>query len=191
MGAGAEVGKLTLLIEADDGVFRQVLNQLNLVRLALFLHQCDCLSTGQLKTFERQCFFNDLLHLSFNLGQIVSGDGGLGIYVVVEAVGNRRTDCQLDFRPEAFDRLCHDVGSGMAQGRQAFLVLCGQDVEGAVMVNDGTQVDGFAVHLCDSSDTGKAGADILRNFDSGKSVLVFFYRAVFQGYFNHCEPSFH
>ena len=36
-----EVGELTLLVEADDGIFRKILNELYLVRLVLLFHKGD------------------------------------------------------------------------------------------------------------------------------------------------------
>ena len=49
MGAGAQVGELTLLIEGDVGVLRQILNQLYLKGLLLLLHELDGLGPGQLE----------------------------------------------------------------------------------------------------------------------------------------------
>ena len=50
MRTSAQVGEVTLLIEADNCVLRQVVDQLNLIRLFLFLHEFYSLGTRQLET---------------------------------------------------------------------------------------------------------------------------------------------
>ena len=50
MRTSAQVGEVALLIEADNCVLRQVVDQLNLIRLFLLLHEFYSLSTRQLET---------------------------------------------------------------------------------------------------------------------------------------------
>ena len=67
MGTGAQVGELALLIERDVGIGGQILNQLHLIGLALFLHELDGLFPGQLKPLQLQLLLADLAHLGFDL----------------------------------------------------------------------------------------------------------------------------
>ena len=63
MRACAEVGELALRVERDVRIFGQIVDQLDLIRLVLFLHIFDGFLTRQLKALELQLFLADLAHL--------------------------------------------------------------------------------------------------------------------------------
>ena len=111
MGACAQVGELALLVEADDGVFGQVVDELYLVRLVL--HQLQRFRTGQLEPFQLQLFLADLPHLRFDLGQDLRREGSGGVDVIVKAVVNGGADGQLHIGIETLDRLGENVGTGV------------------------------------------------------------------------------
>ena len=50
MRAGAEVDKLALAIEGDDGVLRQIVDELDLIRLVALLHELQRFLARELKT---------------------------------------------------------------------------------------------------------------------------------------------
>ena len=111
MRTGAQVGKFALLIERDDLVLRQVIDELNLIRL--ILHQLQCFRPGQLKTLHLELFLADFAHFCLDLLHDLRGERKWRIQVIIEAVVNRRTDCQLYLRVQALDSLCQNMGAGM------------------------------------------------------------------------------
>jgi hypothetical protein len=54
--AGAEVSELALFVERDDGVLRQIVDELDLVGLVLLLHELDGLFARQLEALHLQLF---------------------------------------------------------------------------------------------------------------------------------------
>ena len=111
MRTGAQVGKFALLIERNNLVLRQVVDELNLIRL--ILHQLQCFRPGQLKTLHLELFLADFAHFCLNLLHDLRGERKWRIQVIIEAVVNRRTDCQLYLRVQALDSLCQNMGAGM------------------------------------------------------------------------------
>ena len=120
VGAGAQVRELTLLIEGDDGILRQVVDQLDLVGLFLFLHELNGLGAGQLEALQLQLLLADLPHLGFQLGQLGLGEGGGGVEVVVEPVFDGGANGQLHLRVQALHGLGQDVGTGVPVGLAVF-----------------------------------------------------------------------
>ena len=116
MRAGAEVGKVALLIEADGRVLGQVVDKLDLIRLLALLHELDGLVTGQLKALKLQLLLADLAHLGFKLFKNFGGDGKGSVEVVVKAVGNGGADGELYLRVKALHGLCENVACGVAVG---------------------------------------------------------------------------
>ena len=113
---GAEVGELALLVEADDGILRQVVDELDLERLFLFFHKLDGLGARELKALELELFLADLAHLGFDLSQILRREGERGEHIVVETVVDARADGELHLGPEALDGLRQHMGAGVPIG---------------------------------------------------------------------------
>ena len=113
---GAEVGELALLVEADDGVLRQVVDELDLERLFLFFHKLDGLGARELKALELELFLADLAHFGFDLSQILRRKGERGEHIVVEPVVDARADGELHLGPEALDGLRQHMGAGVPIG---------------------------------------------------------------------------
>ena len=120
MGAGAQVGELALLIETDMGVGGQVVDQLHLIGLTLFLHELQSLFPGQLKPLQLQLFLADFPHLRLDLGQVFRRKGKGRIHIVIKALIDRGADGQLHLRPQALDGLCQHVGAGVPIGLAVF-----------------------------------------------------------------------
>ena len=116
MRAGAQIGELTLAVEADDGVLGQVVDQLDLVGLFLLFHELDGLFAGQLKALELELFLADLAHLGFQRVQMLLGKVERRVKVVIEAVVDARPDGKLHLGIEALDRLRQHVGAGVPIG---------------------------------------------------------------------------
>ena len=128
VGAGAQVGKLPLLIEGDDRILGQVMDELYLVWLALLLHELNRLRPGQLKPLQLQLLLADLPHLPLDLLQMLRGKGEGGVHVVVPALVDRGTNGQLHLGPQPLNRLGHHMGTGMPVGLAVFGIFKGIDV---------------------------------------------------------------
>ena len=113
MRTGAQVGELALAVEGNDGVLRQIVDQLDLVRLLGLFHERNGLGAGQLKALELQLFLADLAHFLLDGFKVVGREGVLAVDVVIEALFDRGADGELRARVQAADRLRHDVRAGM------------------------------------------------------------------------------
>ena len=114
--AGAEVGELTLLIEADVRVGGQIVDELDLERLVLLLHELDGFLARQLKALELELFLADLAHLRLDLLQMLRRKGAGSAQIVVEAGLDAGADGELHLGPQALDRLRQHMGAGVPIG---------------------------------------------------------------------------
>ena len=92
VGSAAEVGELALLVDGNDGVGRQLGDDLDLVVLAHLLEEADGLVARQLAARDFVGLLDDLGHLGLDAGQVLGGEGFGQVEVVVVAVGERRAD---------------------------------------------------------------------------------------------------
>ena len=150
MGAGAQVGKVPLAVEADVLPLIGVLVD-ELLLIGLALHQLLGLPGRQLEALDGDVLFDDLLDLLFNLGQVVGREGVLQVEVVVEPVLNGGANGELGAGIQPHHGLGQDVGGGVPIGVLALLAVEGEDFQGAVVVNGGAQVADLPV------DAGGAG----------------------------------
>ena len=109
MRPGAEVGKVALLVEGDDGILGEVVDEFHLVGLPTLLHKLDGLGAGQLKTFQLELFFADFAHLGFQLGELGLGEGLGGVEIIVKAVFNGGADGKLDLGVQPLHGLGQNV----------------------------------------------------------------------------------
>ena len=123
VGAGAQVGEVALLVEGDDGILRQVLDELHLVGLLLLLHELDGLLTGQLEALQLQLLLADLAHLGLESSQILGSEGAGGVKIVVEPVLNAGADGQLHLGVQPLHGLSQHVGAGVPIGLAVFGIL--------------------------------------------------------------------
>ena len=121
----AQIGEVALFIEADYSVFRQVIDELNLVGFFQLFHKFDCFCTRQFEAFQFQLFFADFTHFAFKSSQIFRSEGSRSIEVVVEAVVNAGTDSQFNFRMQTFHSLRQYVGASMPIGFAIFFIFKG------------------------------------------------------------------
>ena len=145
--ACTQICKLTLLIEADFLAFRKILNQLHLVRLLFFLHESNGFLSGQSKALNRKSFLYNLLHLRFDLFQILCCNRILKIHIIIKSICNRGTDCQLGAGIQALNCLCHYVAGRMTQSSQTLLVLCSQNIKRTILFQNGTQIYCLSIYF--------------------------------------------
>ena len=135
MGAAAEVDEGVVAVQGDrlDPLLPdQVLDQLDLVGLALGSEALDCLRRGELAALEALVRLDVGSHPLLDPLQIgVGGSEAVGeVKVVVEAVRDRWADRDLGSRPEVEHRGRHDVGRVVADQPQSVLVAAwGEDLD--------------------------------------------------------------
>ena len=123
MRAGAQIGKLALLVEAYGRIFRQIPDELDLVGLVLLLHELYGLFAGQLEALYGQLLLAYLAHLGLELLEDLGGEGDVGVDIVVEAVVYSRSDGQLGLGVQALHRLGEDVAGAVAVGIPVLFVF--------------------------------------------------------------------
>ena len=123
MRSCAQVSELALLVEGNGSVFRQIVNQLYLVRLLALFHELDGLCARQLEALELLLLLADLAHLCLESIEVLLREGERRIKIVVEAVVDGGADGQLDLRIQAFYCLCENVRYRVTVGVAVFLVL--------------------------------------------------------------------
>ena len=125
MGSTAKIDKITLLVQGH-GFILHILEQLDLIGLALLAKKLDRLSNRHLAALKGQTSLNDLGHLFFYGCKIVRGKGNFTIKIVVISVFNGWTDGNFYVLTiQFFHSLSHNMSAGMTQDMQTFLRLHG------------------------------------------------------------------
>ena len=174
MGACAQVCKFSLSVEADHSILWQVFDQFYFVRLLLFFHESNGFLSRKFKAFQGQAFLHDLLHFRFNLFQILRCQGDFSVNIIIEAVGNGWSDCQLGIRIQALDRLGHDMGCSVAECCLASLILKGQNAQLTVAVHNCSQIHCLSVHFSGTSHSCQTFADIRSDINHRHGMIIFF-----------------
>ena len=159
MRACAEVNKFALPVKADDGVLRQIADELHLVRLAQLFHVGDGFRAGQLKTLQLEVLLFDLDDFLFNRFKISGREGFGRVEVVVKSVFDRGADGKLHIRVQAFHSLRQHVGCGVAVCPTAALIRKGEQLERAVAVDGRERIGALSVDFAGDGGFAQAGAD--------------------------------
>jgi len=142
VGAPAQIREAALRVKAHrPDVGGQVVDQLHLVGLALFLKELDRLFPADLAAREGLVLRGDLRHPLLDLLQILGREGRLVVEVVVKAVLDGGPDRDLDAREQLLDRLGHDVGDAVTQNAHALRAVDVHGVDGAALRDRACQVD--------------------------------------------------
>ena len=171
MRACAQICEFSLAVETDLSSFRKIFHQLYLIRFLFLLKICHRFVSGSGKALQLQILFDDLLHLRLDLLQILCGKWSLPIQVIVESIGNGRTDGKLGLRIEPLYRLGHDVGGGVPIGVLALCRVEGEDLQGAVLLDGGAQIADLPVNLGGAGGLVQAHADGLGHFRGGDALV--------------------
>ena len=94
---------------------------------AFLFKPLDPLLRRKLIPRERPILVHDLLHLGFDLREIVRRDRCIERDVVVKAIFQRRPVSKLRLRPETLNRFSHDVRGAVAQDEQRIGISVGKD----------------------------------------------------------------
>ena len=160
-----------------------------LLFIVLTLHELQCFRDRQLEAFNLDVFLDDLLHLGFDLCEVVVGDGLRQLHIIIEAVIHSRTDGELCARVQAVYRLRHDVGRGVPICLFALFIVKRQNLYLAIFVEHGAQVAHLAVHFCGTCGLIKTHADAFCDFCYGNAAFKFLFAAL-QVNLDHDSQSF-
>ncbi|EJX01852.1 hypothetical protein, membrane [gut metagenome] len=110
----AKVGKITLLVEADNCIFGKIIYKFYFVGFVPLFHKLYGLFTGKFKALQFNFFLAYFSHLSLEIFQNLGSDCKGSIKVVVKSVFNSRAYGKLNFGVQAFDSLSQNVACGVA-----------------------------------------------------------------------------
>ena len=145
MGSTAKIDKITLLVQGHCFILH-ILEQLDLIGLALLAKKLDRLSNRHLAALKGQTSLDDLGHLFFYGCKIVRGKGNFTIKIVVISVFNGWTDGNLyALTLQLLNSLGHDMGAGMSQNMQPFLRQADLRVPSSVCGQRSRQIYGLSV----------------------------------------------
>ena len=181
--ASAEVRELALRVHRDLLAFRQIVDELDLVGLALLLKELQGLFAADFLALELEVLLDDLLHLFLDIRKIGFRQLTVDVEVIVEAIVDSRSDGQAHIRVlvEALDGLCEDVGCRVAQCPAAILIVERQKLDLAVFIEDGREVLRLAVHLSSQHLLGQAVAYLFHEILDADAGLDLAYGTVFHG----------
>ncbi|MNV81366.1 hypothetical protein D3C71_1750280 [compost metagenome] len=116
MRSTAKIEKLALVIHRNDGVLRQIADQLQLQIIIQLCEDFKCLVTADDSAADVQILLDDLIHLLLDLHQILRSQGLLHIYIIIESIFNNRADSKLHIRfaIQPFNRLCKQMSRTVA-----------------------------------------------------------------------------
>ena len=145
---GTEVDEVALAVEGDDSIFRKVFNEFYFIILTGVFEELQSIGAGQDFFSDREVFFDDLGHFSFDSGEVFLCETVFCIEVVVETVFNGRANSKFNTREEVLDSLSHDMRCCMAEGIFPFLVGEGEKFNGRTVDDSFTEVRDFTIDFC-------------------------------------------
>ena len=157
MRPAAQIEPAVLMVERDRLPLGDVVEQLDLVVLALRLEPAPGVLAAHHLAAKRLVRRDDLGHAGLDPLQILGMERLVAREVVVEPVLDRRADGHLGARVQILDRLGHDVGAVMAQDRQRRLVLGPDEAHRGAIRQDAIEIPAFAVDHRSDHRLGQAG----------------------------------
>ena len=181
--ASAEIRELALRVHRDLLAFRQVVDELDLVGLALLLEELQGLFAADFLALELEVLLDDLLHLFLDIRKIGFRQLTVDVEVIVEAILDGWADGQahIGILVEALDGLCEDVGSRVAQCPAAILVVERQKLYLAVFIEDHREIFRLAVHLSSQHLLGQAVAYLFHEILDADAGFCLAHCTVFHG----------
>ena len=119
----AKICKVALLVKADGLALRQVVNQLDLVRLVFY--KLQSLVSRQFKALKGNFLLADFAHFSLKLLKYLGSENRFAVNIVVEAVVNGRTYGKLCVGIKALYRLRENMRCGVTIFELVFGVFKG------------------------------------------------------------------
>ena len=161
--SAAQIREVSLTVKRNNFSCRNFADNFSLVVLADALEICNGFIARQRIALERNVLFHKFLHSSFDLFEIFGREGALKLEVVVKAIFNGRSDRHFSRRVKLLDSLSHQVRSRVTNQLKSFGVLCRDDGNVGIRLNNVRQIDELVVNLAGKSSLGKAGTDRCSN----------------------------
>ncbi len=146
MRAGAEIHKLSLIIERNLRILRQILDQLKFVILATAAHEINRFLPGDVFAHHRLVLRDNPAHFLLDFDEIFVGKPTFDVEIIVEAVVDGRPNGQFCLRVQALYRLSQNVAGRMAQCAQTFRVLRRQNLQRASIRQYGIQIRRLSIY---------------------------------------------
>ena len=185
MRARAEIREVTLFIERDRFLLRQVFDQHDLVVLAFILEILERFIARQHLLHQRDIFLRDLRHLLLDRCEILLAENMVRVQIIVEAIIDRRSDSKLHAREQVLDRLRHHMGRRMTQREKTFRILLREEFHLCTIHDRIAQIRQLAIHLRHQCILAKAVGDRLRCIRQRYRALELLLFSVFQTNRNH------
>ena len=155
----AEVEPIALAVDRHGFAVRQSFDQFHLEVLAKALEISHGVGARPFLPHQRLIAADDLLHLGFDLFQIVRGEGLIASEVVIETGGDRRADGDLRAGIEFLHRFGQHMGAVVADDLQRVGVAARDDLNLRVGGDSGAQILQNAVDLNGEGVFGETRAD--------------------------------
>src|SRR5690606_38796925 len=106
--------------------------------------------------------------------------------IVIKTVVDHRTNGDLGFGVEAFNRLRQQMGTGVANNLYAVFIASGDDGELGIAINNIGGINQFAIHFTGKGGLGEAWTyifgDIKNRYGAGEAALA----AIGKSNYGHC-----
>ena len=155
----AQIDPVSLLVERYRLALRQVLDQLDLVLLALRLEQRDGVVAGGDDPLEGRIRRDDLAHLRLDAGEILGREGLVAVEVVIEAVLDGRADGHLGAGEQHLHGFGQHMGGVVPDHLQRLVVLAGDEAQAGIGGDCVREVAQLAIHFHGERGLGEARAD--------------------------------
>ncbi len=181
----AQIDEVTLAIAGDRLGFRKITDDLGFVLFALIKEELDRLVTIPDFANDRFVPFDDLVHLLFDLDQIVWRERGRACKVVIKTVFNGRADGDLRVRIKFLDSFGHHMGTVVTDQRQNLVMALGHDFDSRVSVNLARKVAYFTVNDDGKGFLRQRRTDAFCDIKTRYRAVKFAYGAIGKGQGNH------
>ena len=185
MRAAAQVDEITLTIAGDGLIFRQVFDDFGFVLFAFLKEELDGFVAIPDFAHNRLIPLDDLVHLLFDLDQIVGRKWRFAGKVVIETIFDGRANCDLRIGIKFLNGFGHHVCAIVTDQRQNLFMALGHDFDSRVSVNLAREVAHFAV-----DDDGKGllcqrRTDAFGDIEPRYRAVKFAYGTIGKGQGNH------
>jgi len=157
--AAAHVDIFLVVVHAHRGFIGHVVDQAKLVVFAALSEKVDDFGAGQHALDDVVVFCDQLIHARLDRGHVLRREGTLIGDVVVKPGLDHRADDHARCWIELLYGVPDQVGAGVTDDFQPFVVLRRDDLEPGVALDQVTGVDKFPVYLAGQCDLGETGAD--------------------------------
>ena len=165
MRTAAQIRPGTLLVDADDFGFRQILDQFGFVAFTLVGEEANRIFAVPFFAHKGIIARDDFAHLGFDGGEVFRLEGIIAREIVIEAVFNRRADRDLRARVKRLHGFRQHMGAIMADHLQRFGIAPRDEAELCVLRDGRGKIAQLAIHFHGERRLGQARAN--RRRDSG------------------------